>query len=671
MPGGTLQRPKRWFPVIAVEGVRSNRARDTVRKVRRLTLAMLLLALSICTVGTLPTGAPVAHAEDNCGKVVPVDAIDGVVFGTGGTGAFTIGAPGAIANGGASLTSMVGAAVGEAAIAAAVGWTVFSTGCKFLDWTGWDFGSGAPLAPTMGDSSVTVADPVPCWGLPGMGGGGFNDSWCIDVTFPSTPPSGTQFRQIQGTGAPSPFTLGANNFYPATFGTDGAPYTNPSGHAGTWSSGGNLKWILPGSTATTCQFDTGTGFGCTAWSSPTVRFVQSGCVSNLGALSTSFAYACGQHPSTIVVGYIASSSSVQAVFHLNPTVRTLGWARKIVTDVRCTAVGSSGGSHTWVRATSPAFYDKAMTSRVEVPTCALATQVPTQILVYRVPMNYSICSSGVACYGSKSILYQATLPASLTTTGTAPDWLECLSSAMDCGAPELSGGTCTWGGHTVDVGFCDPDTQAGNETTNPTASPRLEQAVDTTGQTGDAPFDTALAPEVPPDDGGSGVTVNIPIDDGQGDRGGTLVLEADEDECWPEGWGWFNPAEWVYRPIKCALVWAFVPSDPSGWVEEQWDELETEIPFSYGAALVSFLDTVTDPDHDAAGTELFCAPDIPLPDYEASGVEIDGGSTDACIDIEQAAAGAHATPMLDELLQWCLVGYVLYRFMRSTLGSLL
>ena len=31
-------------------------------------------------------------------------------------------------------------------------------------------------------------------------------------------------------------------------------------------------------------------------------------------------------------------------------------------------------------------------------------------------------------------------------------------------------------------------------------------------------------------------------------------------QCWPTGWGIFNPFEWVYLPVKCALEWAFVPS---------------------------------------------------------------------------------------------------------------
>lgn len=30
-------------------------------------------------------------------------------------------------------------------------------------------------------------------------------------------------------------------------------------------------------------------------------------------------------------------------------------------------------------------------------------------------------------------------------------------------------------------------------------------------------------------------------------------------ECWPTGWGVFNPFEWVMRPVQCALEWAFVP----------------------------------------------------------------------------------------------------------------
>lgn len=36
--------------------------------------------------------------------------------------------------------------------------------------------------------------------------------------------------------------------------------------------------------------------------------------------------------------------------------------------------------------------------------------------------------------------------------------------------------------------------------------------------------------------------------------------EQTPSECWPSGWGAFNPLAWVYMPVTCALQWAFVPS---------------------------------------------------------------------------------------------------------------
>ena len=47
------------------------------------------------------------------------------------------------------------------------------------------------------------------------------------------------------------------------------------------------------------------------------------------------------------------------------------------------------------------------------------------------------------------------------------------------------------------------------------------------------------------------------------DRGtfGTPVQDpAGPRQCFPTGWGVFNPLEWVQRPVMCALEWAFVPT---------------------------------------------------------------------------------------------------------------
>jgi hypothetical protein len=45
--------------------------------------------------------------------------------------------------------------------------------------------------------------------------------------------------------------------------------------------------------------------------------------------------------------------------------------------------------------------------------------------------------------------------------------------------------------------------------------------------------------------------------------------------CWPSGWGAFNPFAWVYMPVKCALVWAFVPT------QEQWQSATSGFTEAY------------------------------------------------------------------------------------------
>jgi len=42
---------------------------------------------------------------------------------------------------------------------------------------------------------------------------------------------------------------------------------------------------------------------------------------------------------------------------------------------------------------------------------------------------------------------------------------------------------------------------------------------------------------------------------------GSALPGQDGASCFPSGWAAFNPLEWVLKPVKCALVWAFVPSD--------------------------------------------------------------------------------------------------------------
>ena len=47
------------------------------------------------------------------------------------------------------------------------------------------------------------------------------------------------------------------------------------------------------------------------------------------------------------------------------------------------------------------------------------------------------------------------------------------------------------------------------------------------------------------------------LPDGSPDPAG----EPGSGQCFPHGWAAFNPVQWVYKPVKCALVWAFVPRE--------------------------------------------------------------------------------------------------------------
>lgn len=76
-------------------------------------------------------------------------------------------------------------------------------------------------------------------------------------------------------------------------------------------------------------------------------------------------------------------------------------------------------------------------------------------------------------------------------------------------------------------------------------------------------------------------------------------------ECWPSGWGWFNPAEWVLRPIKCALVWAFWDQESADEIsalgdEHGWTELVTESSVTTSTAAgpcidMDYADICTEP----------------------------------------------------------------------------
>lgn len=108
---------------------------------------------------------------------------------------------------------------------------------------------------------------------------------------------------------------------------------------------------------------------------------------------------------------------------------------------------------------------------------------------------------------------------------------------------------CRYGSYTVDLGACaiyrkpgqvSPNTNLvvdanGNVTGNP-------QPVISTNPSDFVDIDAIIESWVP----------------GAGELPDPLPSSS-SSECFPSGWGVFNPLEWVYRPIVCALTWAFVP----------------------------------------------------------------------------------------------------------------
>lgn len=66
------------------------------------------------------------------------------------------------------------------------------------------------------------------------------------------------------------------------------------------------------------------------------------------------------------------------------------------------------------------------------------------------------------------------------------------------------------------------------------------------------------------------------------------ATQAESGECFPSGWGLLNPVEWVLKPVKCALEWAFVPETGIATrFNRMKDSLVTRAPFSWVASLAA------------------------------------------------------------------------------------
>lgn len=113
---------------------------------------------------------------------------------------------------------------------------------------------------------------------------------------------------------------------------------------------------------------------------------------------------------------------------------------------------------------------------------------------------------------------------------------------------------CRWGEYVVDLGYCNVYRQPGRVL--PNTGVQFDEATRTWTTTGAGPI-TDLTLDPNPELG----SAFRPWDDELPDLApGGGAANPTGGECFPEGWGVFNPVEWVYKPVVCALKWAFMPS---------------------------------------------------------------------------------------------------------------
>lgn len=126
-----------------------------------------------------------------------------------------------------------------------------------------------------------------------------------------------------------------------------------------------------------------------------------------------------------------------------------------------------------------------------------------------------------------------TCPVKLKRDGQICD-ITCLVGWVDDWKLHPSRYTCSWGSTAEPIGMCSMYRNI--------AYGILPNVDPTTGD--------FLSPDAPaPGSLPNGGTITTPSD----------ATDISSGDCFPTGWGLLNPVEWVVKPVKCGLVWAFVP----------------------------------------------------------------------------------------------------------------
>lgn len=590
----------------------------TVYKKSRIGFVALLVVL----VGVVPQawGSTVSAQESSaCGATIPVDALASGTASTGASGtsaSLALGSGANVSAGGAGLVASTSAVSGTAQKAAAVLMSAMSCLSELGDCVGAAAGQcvGGFLDWALGDAAswetqelypsaaITRSGPWECTTLTSP------RFACVTFGGSGILPSGGYFPTVNFNGY-----WGAGPIQrPVSVGPTIPVYAPPATYTCSTYCDEGIRWLsFQGSTTCTGTVTVGERPNCTTVSVgaqtnfTVMRAVPDGTITDYG-----IGECLGGVPGRITVGIdYSGSGGFATIFNESNTCRDKGWKRQVVTDVEC-AVPGTGASPSWVQARSAEYFEREGTTRVPMIRCPTG-KIPKTTRIWRVPVNWPAQSPGSTTYTTAWKVFEYISP-STWFTGSAPAWVTCLDVSTGCTAPVLntSTSTCTWGGGSVGGGFCDPTLQTGPNAPAASLQPKLEGDLEPINHTDGAVFTTLEATVAEPPEPPESNFVDIAIDDGDGDRGGLYAFTDDESECWPEGWGWLNPLEWVYRPIKCALLWAFVPDEEV--IGAEFDSFvaaaEAQFPFSLMFMLVEFADTLGDELQSASGSGCFDMP---------------------------------------------------------------
>jgi hypothetical protein len=232
--------------------------------------------------------------------------------------------------------------------------------------------------------------------------------------------------------------------------------------------------------------------------------------------------------------------------------------------------------------------ETGLPNRMPVPSCRLVdpTWVPAEVIAtdndgkqlatFTFPnyqLDYPNCfgPSGLVC---DTRVYVGGVQCDVGVAGCAYWWEHRFDSAYQV--------KCKFGSYAVHVSNCEPlrKTYQGTQIqtyplTDPQTYPEPAPDPDPT---------TNPVPQPQPSTGGSTFpsTGSNPASPSTSPDGST---NPDSQNCFAAAWSW-NPVDWVYVPVKCALIWAFVPEPAylSGKVEGLRQDFDGTTPGAWAAA---------------------------------------------------------------------------------------